>query len=194
MNKLSHKFDKNHKHKLDNEERRQIMPPVKTLEMLGFKAGIDMADIGSGIGYFTIPAAGIAGPASKIYALDVTVEMLEEVKKRALEAGLSNIKYIMVEEYDLKLEDQAVDFALLSNVLHEIDDKKRYTTEIFRILKSGGKLAIIEWEKKKGESGPPMEHRISFDEIASLLTENGFENMVRSGIGQDYYGVTAIKK
>ena len=37
-------------------------------------------------------------------------------------------------------------------------------------------------------------HRISFDEVAELLSENGFENIVKLSIGQDYYGVTAITK
>lgn len=194
MNGLIHKFDKNNRHKLDNEKRRHMMPPFKTLEMLGFTGGVDMADIGCGIGYFSIPAADIAGASSKIYALDVSVEMLDEVEKRALEAGLSNIRNIKVDEYDLKLGDQSVGFAILSNVLHEIEDKKRYVCEIHRILQSGGKLAIIEWEKVDGELGPPVEHRISYEEVAELLSENGFENIVKLSIGQDYYGVTAIRK
>lgn len=191
---MTHKFDKNNRHKLDNEKRRQVMPPFKTLEMLGLTGGVDMADIGCGIGYFSIPAAEIAGAASKIYALDISVEMLDEVEKRALEAGLSNIRNIKVDEYDLKLGAQSVGFAILSNVLHEIEDKKRYVCEIHRILQRGGKLAIIEWEKIDGESGPPVEHRISYEEVAELLSKNGFENIVKLSIGHDYYGITAIKK
>ena len=191
---MTHKFNINNKHKLDNEKRREMMPPVKTLEVLGLTGGVDMADIGCGIGYFTIPAAVIMGASSKIYALDVSVEMLDEVEKRALEAGLSNICNIKVDEYDLKLEDKSVDFAILSNVLHEIEDKKRYLCEIYRILRSGGTLAIIEWKKIDGESGPPIEHRISYVETADLLCENRFENIVKLNVAQDHYGVTAIKK
>lgn len=194
VNGLTHKFDKNNRNKLDNEQRRQIMPPFKTLEMFGFTSGVDMADIGCGIGYFSVPAAEIAGSSSKIYALDITIEMLDEVEKRAIAAGVSNIRNIKVDEYDLKLEDQAVGFALMSNVLHEIEDKKRYVSEICRILQSGGKLAVIEWEKIIGESGPPIEHRISYEEVVELLSENGFENFVKHNISQDFYGITAIKK
>lgn len=170
------------------------MPPYKTLEILGLAGGIDVADIGCGIGYFTIPAAEIAGPSSKIYALDISVEMLDEVEKRAFEAGISNIRNIRVDEYDLKLEDQSVGFAILSNVLHEIEDKKRYVNEICRILQKGGKLAIIEWEKIKGESGPPLDHRISYEETTKLLSETGFENVTKLSIGQDFYGITATKR
>ena len=191
---MTHKFDKNNRHKLDNEKRHKVMPPFRTLEMLGFVGGVDMADIGCGIGYFSIPAAEIAGDSSKIYALDVSVEMLDEVEKRALEAGLSNIRNIKVDEYDLKLGAQSVGFAILSNVLHEIEDKKRYVSEISRIIQNGGKLAIIEWEKIDGESGPPIEHRISYEEVSELLLENEFQNFIKFSIGQDFYGITAIKK
>ena len=193
MNSLTHKFDKNNRHKLDNERRRQIMPPSKTLEMMGLTDRIDVADIGCGNGYFTIPAADIAGPSSKIYALNISVEMLDEVEKRAFEAGIPNIRNIKVDEYDLKLGDQSVGFAILSNVLHEIDDKKRYGNEICRILQDGGKLAVIEWEKIEGESGPPLVHRISHEETSELLSETGFGNIVKLSIGQDYYGIMAIK-
>lgn len=191
---MTHKFDKNNRHKLDNEIRHQVMPPFKTLEILGFTDGMDLADIGCGVGYFSMPAAEIAADASKIYALDVSIEMLEDVEKRAIEAGVTNIRYIKVDEYDLKLETQSVDFALLSNVLHEIEDKKMYISEIHRIIKDGGKLAIIEWEKIIGESGPPVEHRVSYEETAGLLSENGFENIMKLNIGKDYYGITAIRK
>lgn len=190
---MTHKFDKSNRHKLDNEKRRKDMPPVKTLEMLGFSSGVDMADIGCGIGYFTIPAAEIAGPSSKIYALDISIEMLDEVEKRALETGVSNIRNIMVDEYDLKLSDQSVGFAILSNVLHEIEDKNRYLSEIYRILQTGGTLAIVEWKKIKGEAGPPIEHRISFEEVSELLSEIGFKNIGKHDIGQDYYGITGMK-
>jgi ubiquinone/menaquinone biosynthesis C-methylase UbiE len=170
------------------------MPPFETLERLGFTKGTNMADIGCGIGYFSVPAADIGGESSKIYAMDISLEMLEEVEKRALEVGMSNIRTVKVDEYDLKLENQSVGFALLSNVLHEVDDKERYITEIHRILSSDGIFAIIEWEKINGESGPPFEHRISFEEVTQLLTKSGYESIVKHNIGHDFYGITAVKK
>ncbi|MDP4182259.1 MAG: class I SAM-dependent methyltransferase [Bacillota bacterium] len=191
---MIHKFDVNNRHKLDNEKRRMIMPPFETLEKLGFSKGMDIADIGCGIGYFTIPAAEIGGQGSKIYALDLSVEMLDEVDKRAVEHGISNIRTIKVDEYDLKLDNGTVEFALLSNVLHEIEEKGKYISEIHRLLKVGGKLAIVEWNKVKGESGPPVEHRISSEELTELISEGGFETEIKISIGQDYYGIVATKK
>ena len=58
---MTHKFDAKNKHKLDNEKRRELLPPDETLIKLGLHEGDIMADIGCGIGYFTIPASKIAG-------------------------------------------------------------------------------------------------------------------------------------
>ena len=82
---MTHKFDVNNRHKLDNEKRRASLPPHETLIRLGYKESIDLADIGCGIGYFTIPAAKIGGNSAKIFAVDVSQIMLQEVENRANE-------------------------------------------------------------------------------------------------------------
>ncbi|NTV89775.1 MAG: class I SAM-dependent methyltransferase [Clostridiales bacterium] len=190
---MAHKFHGGNFNRLDNEERRREMPPYETLERLGYKSGMDMADIGCGIGYFSIPAADISKDSSKVYAMDILAEMLEEVEKRASAVGLTNIVTVMVEEYDMKLAAESVDFVLLCNVLHEIDDKKRYMVEIKRILRSGGILAIIDYEKVQGTKGPPLEHRISCDEVAELLSDNGLGILSESKLNEDSYSITAKK-
>lgn len=190
---MTHKFDVKNKKRLDNEKRRAVMPPFQTLERLGLKEGNAVADIGCGTGYFTIPAAEIAGTASKIFAMDISMEMLEEVEKKALEAGLANIRGIKTDEYDLKLDNLSVDFIIISNVLHEIEDKGKMIAEINRIHKNGGTLAIIEWEKIQGESGPPVDERLSYEEVANMLSQNGYKYIEKYGIGSDFYGVTARK-
>lgn len=191
---MTHKFDPKSKNKLDNEKRREILPPYEILQKLGLAPGMAVADIGCGIGYFSIPAAEITGSSSLVYAMDISEEMLEEVSRRAVAAGLTNLRNIQVEEYDLKLEDGGVDFAILSFVLHEVEDKEKYIAEIGRILKRGGKLAILEWEKKETESGPPASHRVSFEEAEKLLAESGFIQISKIDINSAHYGITAEKK
>ncbi len=193
---MSHKFDVKNKNRLDNENRRALMPPAATLERLGLKKGNTVADIGCGIGYFTLPAAEIAGASCLVYAMDISAEMLEEIERKALEAGLANIRGIKTDEYDLKADSLSVDFAIVSNVLHEIEDKDRFIAEINRILKPGGTLAVIEWEKVKvrGEYGPPVEERLSYEAAADLLSRSGYGKIERYGFGTDFYGVSAVRQ
>ena len=76
---MAHKFDAKNKHKLDNEKRRELLPPEEILIKLGLHEGDIMADIGCGIGYFTNPASKIAGDSGNIFAMDISPEMLQDV-------------------------------------------------------------------------------------------------------------------
>lgn len=143
-----HKFKAINRKKLDNPRRREIFPQKETLIKLGLKSDDIVADIGCGIGYFTFPAANIVNENNKVYALDISSEMLEDIKSNINENNVRNITCVKTEEYDLKLEAEAVTFAIMVNVLHEIEDKIKMLKEIKRILKLGGKIVIIEFEKK----------------------------------------------
>ena len=105
LKKMTHKFDAKNKHKLDNEQRRKILPPEQTLINLNLQEGDIMADIGCGIGYFTIPASKIVGDNGKIFAMDISSEMLQDVVVKVKENNISNVEITLTEENDLKLED-----------------------------------------------------------------------------------------
>ncbi len=188
-----HKFDLANKSKLDNEWRRQTLPPIKTLERLGLEPCDTVADIGCGIGYFSIPAAEMLADRNKVFALDTSEEMLAEVDKRALVAGVTNVVTINTEEYDLKLPDDSITFALLVNVIHEISDQKRFISEIKRILKPEGRLAVIEWKKEEMEVGPPVAHRIGVEETVRLITEEGLFMVDDFEFAGVFYGVVCRK-
>jgi ubiquinone/menaquinone biosynthesis C-methylase UbiE len=191
---MTHKFDISQKYKLDNPERREIMPPDKTLRDLGLAVGEIVADIGCGIGYFTFPAAAIVGSTGKIFALDISTEMLAEVQLKKAQKGIENIEVVRVAEYDLKLATGSVTFAFICNVLHEMEDLDRYIDEIQRILTDKGKLAIIEWEKKASSNGPPIGHRIGKAELVEVLKNHGFIVSTDYRLGEDYYIIRAENK
>lgn len=186
---VMHKFNPNNKKKLDNELRREVFPPKKTLELLGVEKTDTMADIGCGIGYFTIPAAEIIDKNNRIYGLDIEQEMLDEVEVKAASLNIKNVTTVKTDEYDLKLPDNSVSFGLMVNVLHEIEDKEKLLKEIHRITKENGKLAIIEFMKKETKMGPPLHHRISKDEVINLCQKNGLNVEKEFEWADSFYGV-----
>jgi len=190
---MSHKFNPENKAKLQSEWRKKNLPPIPTLEELGLLSEDTVADLGCGIGYFTIPAAEIISSTNRVFALDTSEEMLTELEERASIAGFSNVISIKTEEYDLKLPNESVSFALLVNVLHEIEDKERFLKEANRIVKSKGRIALVDWEKKRTEMGPPIEHRISLEEVMELLTATGFEVSKEHHLADIFYGIVAVK-
>ena len=157
---MTHKFDAKNKHKLDNEKRRELLPQDETLIKLGLHEGDVMADIGCGIGYFTIPASKIVGNSGNIFAMDILPEMLQDVGTKIKDNNISNIEIILTEENDLKLENNKITFAFISTVLHETDETENFLKEIKRIISPKGKIAIVEWQKINSDFGPPIEHRL----------------------------------
>jgi len=190
---MKHKFDAKNKHKLDNEKRRELLPPDTTLISLGLQEGDIMADIGCGIGYFSIPASKIVGDFGKIFALDILQEMLQDVEIKIKENNISNIETILTYENDLKLEDNKISFAFLSNVLHEAEEKDKFLSEIKRIIAPNGKIAIVEWQKINSEFGPPIDHRLDKVDLINILTLLEFSNISTIDIGENFYGLIAQK-
>jgi len=189
---MHHKFDVKSFAKLDNAERRKILPPEKILHKFGLSEGSILADIGCGIGYFSIPASAIVGAKGKVLAMDISDEMLEKVAEKAHEIGVANIETVKIDEQSFLLADHSVNFETAFFVLHEAQDIHQFIFELNRILKPGGKLALIDWEKQKTPHGPPVEHRISKEEAISLLAQAGFV-VTTIDVGSDFYGLLGSK-
>jgi len=180
--------------KLDSPWRRIALPPKETLISLGLAPDMDFADIGCGIGYFTIPAATIIQATHSIYAIDPSSEMLAEASKRAKEAGARQIEFVLSDPLDFKIPTASVDFALLANVFHEISDKEPFVRLVKDILKPGGKMALIEWNQQIMDMGPPANHRITEEESDRWLQEAGFEVINKLNLGEMFYGRVYLKQ
>lgn len=184
---MTHKFDVQNKNKLDNPKRREMLPVDRVLAEIALREDDILADIGCGIGYFSIPVAQLIGSKGMVYALDVKNEMIEEVERRAKENDLDNIRTVITDEYDLKLEDKSVSYAFICTVLHEIEDRIRFINETKRILNNSGKIAVVEWIKEAGDWGPPVNHRVASSDIEYELKECGFKEISYVKISQYFY-------
>lgn len=190
---MAHKFDAKNKGKLDSPERRKLLPPKETLLKLGLQASDVIADIGCGIGYFSLPAAEIVGPNGQVLALDVSREMLEEVEKTVKETSIPNLQTILTEENRLNLKNSSATFALVSLVLHEVEDATQFLKEITRILSKSGRLAIIEWQKHPTAGGPPLDHRLAKEGVEQVLCTVGLKHITTLDISEQFYAVLGQK-
>lgn len=188
---IPHKFDPRNLKKL--EERRNILPPHEVLRELGLGPGETMVDVGAGAGYFSLPAAEIVGGAGLVIAVDTSREMLEELASRAREACAENIEIVLSSEYSMGVPDGIGDLALLSMVLHEVEDKTRFLSAVRETVKRGGRLAIMEWIKKPMEKGPPLHDRIDEVEASGLLRSLGFTEIESRQYNDFFYLMTAMR-
>ncbi len=183
---MSYLFDPKKRAKLDNPERRRTMPPEKTLKRLGLEPGDRMADLGCGIGYFSIPAAGIA---KEVHAFDISEEMINEITREKEALGIDNLIIHHTDPKAISLPDGSVNFILVVNVLHEVPVLEDYIAEMMRALCSGGRLGIVDFIKAETKQGPPVKHRIEADHVINLLETYGLESVERFEIGDSLYGL-----
>lgn len=168
-----HGFDPDHLMSME-ERRNTMMAPEKVLPEFLTRNDMTLVDIGCGAGYFTIPAARILD-RGRVYAVDRQQNMIDTTLKRAETAGLTNIEGIVAASTDLPLQDASIDSVLLAMVFHDIQEQSETLSEIKRVLKSGGSLYLVEWDRIDTDFGPPMELRIRPSELTERLTSAGFE-------------------
>jgi ubiquinone/menaquinone biosynthesis C-methylase UbiE len=167
---MPHKFDAAWASILEDEERKEFLPPVEILKRLGVREGITFADIGCGTGYFTIPAAELVG-RGRVFAIDVQAEMLELLKKKIKDR--ENITIVKSSEDTIPLPSESVDITFMGDVLHELEGEGTLR-EAYRILRRGGVLGVVDWKKEKMEIGPPFEDRLSIQEAKAKIKGVGF--------------------
>jgi 2-polyprenyl-3-methyl-5-hydroxy-6-metoxy-1,4-benzoquinol methylase len=127
----------------DNPLRKLIQDPVEILS--GYvHEGMRVADIGCGMGYFSIPLARLAGQSGYVQAIDIQHQQLKRVVKRARKAGVSDrINVTLAEENSLKLEP-SMDFILAFAVIHEVPSQEMLFSQIDGSLKPGGRILAAE--------------------------------------------------
>lgn len=123
--------------------RRLTMNPYKVLARMGVSEGLTILEIGCGPGFFTIPAAKMAGDGI-VYALDLHPLMIETVEKKAGKNELTNIRTIRSSASETGLGSESIDLIFCIDVLSDIDDIDSTLKEMHRVLKSDGIISVFE--------------------------------------------------
>lgn len=167
--------------------------PLEIVKRFQLKPGDAIADFGSGHGHFTVPLAQAVGNNGTVYAIDVQKEVLDIVRTKATFEHLLNIKFIVA---DLEtpgasgMGDQTLDFALIANILFQLEQKEVLLREVYRILEPHGRLALIEWDEQSNSAlGPPQEMRVRKAHIKGAAQEIGFEFQQEFNAGAFHYGL-----
>lgn len=164
--------------------------PELVFSSLCLKEGDSFLDMGCGPGDYSIRASEIVGDSGIVYALDRWEDVIDELAEKALSRGLKNIRAIVsdIKEH-LPVDDESVDLCFISTVLHSLDladVEKSLFSEIHRVLKPGGRVAIIECKKEAQPFGPPMSMRLSPEEIDGSMARYGFRKMDLFDLGYNY--------
>ncbi len=191
---MNHKtFKATDAHKLEDPERLRWMPPQEAVKLVGIVPGETIADIGAGTGFFAIPFARAVSPAGKVWAVDLQPEMIEILRQKLnRESDGLNVVPVHGSAASTLLLDSSCDAAFLGNVWHELDQRAEVLQELERILRPGGRLAILDWRVDTSfPPGPPLDHRVGVHETVATLERCGWCDVRSYQLGLYSYVVIA---
>lgn len=169
----------------------------KILAKLSISETQKVADLGCGnFGFFVFPLAKLVGKKGRVYAVDILKDALKEIKNQADNYNLSQIETIWsdLEIFKAtKIETDSLDAATLINLLSQANQKLNTLKEAARMIKTGGKLLIIDWKKSDIPFGPESEKRISSEEIKNFCLRLGLKINEEFNAGPYNYGLILTK-
>lgn len=191
LNENSFKDAKAWAHRLDGIDRDKWQKPDEVIEKLLITNQSTVADIGAGTGYFSTRIAA-RYPKSKIYAVDLSSEMLDYIKEIANNENLSNIHVIKAAKSGPNLPEK-VDLVLLVNAYAHKDDPINYFTMLKQYLKDDGRVALIFFNED-AEQGPPRNMRIPEASAIEYMQKAGYTLLSSHKLIPDEYFLIFIQK
>jgi SAM-dependent methyltransferase len=139
---------------LERPERAEEERPELLLSALELKAGMKVADIGAGTGYYSWRMAQRVGAGGTVYAVDIQPEMIKLLEEQMSRRGAVNVKAVLGTPTDPGLPPAGIDLALMVDVYHELEYPHEMLAAIVRALKPGGRLVFVEF--RSGDASVPI--------------------------------------
>ncbi len=145
-----------------------------------------IADLGAGDGAFALL---LAQRARQVIAVDASANMLEFGREQAARHGIENVEFRLGDMEELPINDAAVDLVFFSQSLHHALHPERAVHEAARILRRGGRIAILDLARHRFEEARELyaDERLGFSEaeLMDLLEKAGFHSVTTSIVDRE---------
>lgn len=188
---------KNQKTQSDIFGKSELLDSAAILsQILGLKVGNRVADLGAGGGLFTMQAARIVSDQGEVYAVDIMKTALSDIDSKSRMAGLYNIKTIWSNIEILgatKIPEASLDYVLLVNVLFQSQKHIDILNEAKRLLKSPGKILVVDWDEKNASFSPQASMKVDQNKLIKDAEALGLRLEQQFKAGQYHFGMVFIK-
>lgn len=168
--------------------------PAAVLASVGIKPGMDVIDLCSGDGWFTLQIAKIA---RHVIAIDIDPDLLNVARQRLDESSVGNCDFVAGSAYDLaKLVRAPASFVFMANAFHGVPDQPTLASAVRSVLKPEGRFAVVNWHQRPREEtvllgeprGPRTELRLSPQQTIEAVGKSGLKLAELVEIPPYHYG------
>ncbi len=177
--------------RLRSPERLEYFHPDRIWEVLKPAPDCTLIDIGSGVGFLTLPFAD-RYPQSKAYGCDILEGMVGLLREDAAERGLGNLETVLMQPNSVNLPDDTADFIVMGQLHHELDVPEPLMSECKRLLKPGGTIAIIDWADADNGKSPPVGRRVPVADMQAQLEDAGFGDIQTHDVYEFHTFMTGV--
>ncbi len=153
---------------------RVFLNPKKLLDKMRVPFGAKAADFGAGAGHYALALLERMENGGSVYAIDAHAPSLDSLRReaRARNASLYTLHSDLNKHIPLK--DSLLKIGIAANVLHHIEDRPRFASEVARVVESGGEVLVVDWVSSFRNMGPAPEKAVAPAEAARLFESAGF--------------------
>ncbi|AUB58932.1 MULTISPECIES: class I SAM-dependent methyltransferase [Methanobacterium] len=177
-------------HRIQGRSSESFIDARDIISRLDLDVNEVFMDAGCGDGHVAMEAHEIMDDEATIYALDIYEPSITDLKKDLKEKGITNVIPVQSDIAGfIVLGDDTVDICLLINVFHGFIARKNTDeaiTELKRVIKPDGKIAVMDYKKMDTGYGPPFKFKIAPDDLEKMFIEHGFEMVqLDNEVGED---------
>ncbi|TWT98216.1 class I SAM-dependent methyltransferase [Stieleria varia] len=138
--------------KFEVESREVYSARNEVLKACRIKPGDRIADVGAGTGFYSRLFAKTTGWGGWVYSVDIAPSFLQHIAKRATADGIENLTTVLGTDVSIRLPPESVDLVFICDTYHHFESPAESLASIYRALKPGGRLVLIDFNRIPGKS------------------------------------------
>lgn len=170
--------------RFERESREIYKHRDRIANLLGLRAGLSVADIGAGTGFFTLMFADRVSRGGKVYAVDIAQGFLDHIARQAEERGFTQVRTVKNPEDSVGLPPRSINLAFICDTYHHFEHPREMMRSIHEALAPGGEVFVVDFYRDEDQIAhlPPdrqewlRDHvRCGKAEMIREVMEAGFE-------------------
>ncbi len=181
--------------RFEKEGREVYDKRQEIVKAIGLKPGTKIADIGAGTGLFTRLFSPVVGEKGEVFAVDISENFIKHIDLSCRSEGFKNVFGIVCAQDNVKLPRKSIDIAFVCATYHHFEYPDKTLETIHRALRPGGKLIVIDFNRKKGVSSEwILKHvRAGKETVKKEILSNKFKLIEEKKLFKENYYLHFVK-